>query len=102
MYAPGVAETILEDAFSSPTSSSSSHPHQHSSRPLNHPQTSSSGSFLAQLGFGSSGSSPGSLAGTRYENRTGRGNVPQVQSGGGGEGQGSWFGWLNGNNQNST
>ncbi|GAA5848572.1 hypothetical protein JCM5353_003274 [Sporobolomyces roseus] len=101
MYAPGVAETILEDAFSSPTSSSS-HPHQHSSsRPLNQPQISSSGSFLAQLGFGSSGSSPGSPAGTRYENRTGRGNVPQVQSGGG-EGQGSWFGWLNGNNQNST
>lgn len=104
MYAPGVAETILEDAFSSPSSSSHIH---HSPRTSTQPQaSSSSGSFLAQLGFGSSasGSSPGSPAGRGYENRTGRGglgNVSGVQAGGG-EGQGSWFGWLNGNNQNST
>ncbi|GAA5975294.1 hypothetical protein JCM5350_006417 [Sporobolomyces pararoseus] len=96
MYAPGVAETILEDAFSGPsTNSPHSHHHQTSSSSsssafpgqghsrLPPSQESRSSSFLAQLGLGlrssehynqggSGSSSPNSstTAGLRYEGRT--------------------------------
>ncbi|GAA5966135.1 hypothetical protein JCM3765_005542 [Sporobolomyces pararoseus] len=99
MYAPGVAETILEDAFSGPsTNSPHSHHHQTSSSSTSafpgqghsrlppssqsQAQESRSNSFLAQLGLGlrssehynqggSGSSSPNSTAaGLRYEGRT--------------------------------
>ncbi|GAA5906908.1 SSH4 family protein [Sporobolomyces salmoneus] len=100
MYAPGVAETILEDAFSNPSSSSpSSTTLPSSSRHLSSSSAhrtsaheSRSNSFLAQLGLGfGSGSggairlpdnnsslspfSTGSSSPLRYEGRTGRGGI---------------------------
>ncbi|GAA5939556.1 SSH4 family protein [Sporobolomyces koalae] len=114
MYAPGVAETILEDALTNP-----SHHHQTArssgtAAPSSTSAESRANYFLAQLGLaprqtgpaGASGSStPSSVGGTRYEGRTGRGGVGNwtaVQSGSSGANGNSWFGWLAGNNQAQT
>ncbi|GAA6010627.1 hypothetical protein JCM10207_007772 [Rhodosporidiobolus poonsookiae] len=102
MYAPGVAEALLEDALSAySTTSQSPSSASPSSRaaaggaaaPLNPAQAALLQRFVAER---AAARSPGSASGRGYEGRTGggRGGAGNVVAGGGT--QGGFWGWLSG------